>query len=77
MKIKPILIETAARLVLNKQLWTDAKILVTTTADMQISNEEKREKVLARLGLIFKTLGETMLEIALRLAVLWLKSKQV
>jgi hypothetical protein len=68
-------INIAAKLLLKNQVWADAKYFVQDLADHDLTNEAKHEKVKKDLFAIFGDIGSTILDIAIKLAVLWLKAQ--
>lgn len=68
-------INLAAKILLNNQVWSDAKYFVKDLDDHKLSNEAKHERVKTDLLRIFGDIGSTILDVAIKLAVLWLKSQ--
>lgn len=75
MKLKNAAIEGAANLLLSRQLWVDAKMFVQDVANQDMTPEEKHAKVKKDLLVVFGEIGGTLLDIAIKLAVLELKNK--
>lgn len=67
--------EAAAEILLDDQLWHDAKMFVQSIDAEDMSNGEKHKTVKEKLMFLFNTIGHTLLDIAIKLAVLWLKNE--
>lgn len=77
MDVKTIAINTAAKLLLNSRLWTDAKVFVQEAAmDSNLTGAEKRSRVKQNILLVLGDIGDVLIHLAIELAVYWLKSKQ-
>jgi hypothetical protein len=76
MKVKTLMIEGAAKLVLDSELWTLVKRLVLNyVKDDKLTGPEKHDLVLTDLKCIFTHLGTSMLNLAISLAVVWAKQQ--
>ena len=76
MQLKQTAIDSAAALFLNKRFWIDCKMFVQDVAGQTgLTNAEKHAKVVKDLIIVFGDIGETLLDIGVKLAVLWLKSQ--
>ena len=82
MKFKTTLINLGAALIFEKRLWNDVKMFVqaaVSTDDPMLSKEEnnkrKHQNVYNKLVIVFGTIGETLLDGAIKIAVLWLNSQ--
>ena len=76
MKINDLIINTAAKMLLDKRLWLDARMFVTEIdGQSHLSNAEKRDKVKQDLLVIFDDVSSVILNLAIELAVAWLKSQ--
>ena len=76
MKPGIVAINEAEQLVLSPIFWTHSKMLVTAVANQnELSNEEKHAKVFECLKILVGDIGQTALDIGIKLAVLWLKSQ--
>lgn len=74
MKIKQMAIEGAAALILDRHFWLDCKMFVRDVAQTGLTKEEKHEAVKRDLFIIFGDIGSTLMDIGIKLAVLYLKS---
>lgn len=82
---KALAINTAATIlspVMSKQLWYDAKMFVQAaewpddpTLTKEENNRKRHKEVKSKLLIVFKNLGHTILDLAIKLAVLWLKTQ--
>ncbi len=76
MKVKSLAINAAATLLLDKNLWTKVKELVSNiNPDDSLSSQEKHDKVMSDLKEVFSEIGTAVLNLGVSLAVVWLKSK--
>jgi hypothetical protein len=75
MKPGLIAINEAEQLVIDETFLSHAKMLVQSVAKQNLTNQEKHAKVANCLLILLGDIGETVLEIGIRIAVLWLKSK--
>ena len=76
MKLKPFLIDNLAQLLLSKKLWAEVKKLVQNIESFTwITNYEKRESVKTDLLAVFTEVEHFIINLAIELAVAWLKSK--
>lgn len=75
MKITPIIIQTAARLLLDSRLWTDAKTFVKEAQmDNTLTGTEKRQRVKENILLVLGDIGDVIIHLAIELAVYYFKS---
>lgn len=75
MKLEEFAIESAGKILLDNQLWADVKAFVSDVANHDhLSNEEKHEKVKQDIIYIFGDIGNTIINLAIALAVAWAKS---
>jgi hypothetical protein len=79
---KSLAIQSAATLLLDKRLWNDAKMFVEAANaedNLQLSkadnNRQKHRNVKNKLFIVFGDIGETLVDIAIKLAVLYLKEQ--
>ena len=76
MKLKPFLVDSLSKLLLSKKLWDDVKLLVQNADGFTwITNYEKRESVKHDLIAVFADTEHFIINLAIELAVAWLKSK--
>lgn len=76
MKLNALAIGTAARILLSGQVWTDCKMFVQEMTDRDyMTNEEKHAAVKKNLRIIFKDIRNSLLDIGIKLAVLWLEAR--
>ena len=76
MKIKTAMIDGAANLLLDGQLWKDVKKLVSDMNNTKLSNEVRHDRVFADLRTLFGNIGDNILNLAIALAVSWAKAQQ-
>jgi len=75
MNIKAIVISNAAKLILGGKLWDDARHLVSSiNGDTKLTGSEKRATVYADLRNIFEELSTVLLNCAIEIATLWVKT---
>lgn len=68
----------AALLILDNQLWHDAKMFVKAAAgNSHLTKEEKHQEVFDKLLIVFGDIGQTLLDIAIKIAVLWLSTQGI
>lgn len=68
----------AALLIMDHQLWYDTKMFVSDLVDdTSLTKEQKHEKVKQDLLFIFKDVAKSLVDIAIKLAVLWFQSQGV
>lgn len=75
MKLATFGIETAAKLIFDQHLWSAAKRLVQEQTDSSLSGEEKRAAVKKDLKIILGDVAEVLLNAAIELGVMWVKSQ--
>ncbi|MFA6213430.1 MAG: hypothetical protein WC714_28595 [Candidatus Obscuribacterales bacterium] len=75
MKIAPIAINSAEQLVLSDEFWTHSKMLVSAVATQDLTNEQKHKKVYECLFILIGDIGQTALDIGIKIAVLWFKQQ--
>lgn len=77
MNVTTMVINTAAKLLLDSRLWIDAKMFVTESQmDSNLTGSEKRSRVKQNLLLVLGDIGDVLLNLSIEMAVYWLKSKQ-
>ena len=76
MNIGQYLLERAIAWLTSGKLLDLAKSLVSMVDGTDLSNEEKHAKVLDDLKAFGADFGATLLDILIKIAVLWLRSKQ-
>lgn len=74
MNLETSTIEEAAKSVLSHRLWYDVKLFVDDASSMPMSNDEKHAKVRQDIINVFGDVGSTMIDLAIKFGVLWLKS---
>jgi hypothetical protein len=74
MKIKTIAINSAAKLLLDKQLWSDVKMFVNDMESRDLPNHEKHQKVMDDIKFLFGDISNFIINLAISLAVAWLKT---
>ncbi len=75
MNIKALVISNAAKLILGGKLWVDVRRLVSTiNTDTNLTGSEKRELVFADLRVIFENVSTVLLNCAIEIATLWVRS---
>lgn len=78
MKLQTLMIDAASKLLVNPQLWEDVKVLVSDIDDSKkLTGAEKHAKVLDDLKMLFNDVAIFTLNLAVSLAVAWLRSLQV
>lgn len=76
MKIAPIAINEAEQLVMSDQFWFHCKKFVQAIDNKDhLSNEQKHAAVSDELRAILGEIGQTLLDIGIKVAVIWLKSQ--
>ena len=76
MKIKTAMIDGAANLLLDGQLWKDVKKLVSDMNNTKLPNDVRHDRVFADLRTLFGNIGDNILNLAISLAVTWAKAQQ-
>lgn len=75
MNLTSLAIDGAAKILLNHQLWEDVKTFVSDIdGETQLSNDEKHAKVKQDIISIFGDVSNTIINLAITLAVAWAKS---
>lgn len=75
MNVKAIVISNAARLILGGKLWDDVRHLVSSiNTNKDLSGSEKRASVFADLRNIFGDVSTVLLNCAIEIATLWVKT---
>ena len=73
--VKPFIINTAAKLLLDSRLWTDAKTFVKEAQmDSNLTGSEKRSRVKQNILLVLGDIGDVLIHLAIELAVYYLKA---
>jgi hypothetical protein len=73
-----IALNGAALLLANHQLWYDAKMLAEAVAgDSTLTKEEKHADVFNKLRIVFKDVANSLLDIIIKVAVLWLETQGI
>lgn len=75
---KAIALNSAATLIMDHQLWYDAKMFVQAIAgNSNLTKEEKHKEVFDKLLVVFGDIGQTLLDVAIKIAVLWLSTQGI
>lgn len=75
MNIKAIVISNAAKLILGGKLWADVRHLVSSiNTNQDLTGPEKRASVYYDLRVIFSELSTVLLNCAIEIATLWVKT---
>ena len=74
-ELNKIAIDLSAKLLLDSQLWSDVKMFVSDIDGADLSNEEKHAKVMKDLHFIFGDIVKCIANLAISLAVTYLKAK--
>ena len=75
MNIKALVISNAAKLILGGKLWADVRRLVSTiNGDTKLTGPEKRAAVFADLRIISNDFSTVLLNCAIEIATLWVRS---
>jgi hypothetical protein len=75
MNIKALVISNAAKLILGGKLWVDVRRLVSSiNGDTKLTGPEKKAAVYADLRTIFGNASTVLLNCAIEIATLWVKS---
>jgi hypothetical protein len=75
MNIKALVISNAAKLILGGKLWVDVRHLVSTiNGDTKLTGPEKRSAVFADLRVIWGEVSTVLLNCAIEIATLWVKT---
>jgi hypothetical protein len=75
MNVKAIVISNAARLILGGKLWVDVRKLVSSiNGDSKLTGAEKRASVYHDLRVIFGDVSTVLLNCAIEIATLWVKT---
>jgi len=73
-KIDKVVLNIASHLIMDSQLWSDVKVWVKDLEDnTSLTPSQKHDKVKADLKMIFKDLSDTLLDIAIKMAVLYVR----
>jgi hypothetical protein len=75
MKVAPIIIERFATWLIGGVPFQSAKRIVAALNDKDMSNTAKRYKAVSELESLGYEIGELLVNLAIELAVAWLKSK--
>lgn len=75
MNVKSVAINGLAKLLLSQSLWEHVKRAVSTINSSEVSGAQKRELVKQEIAIVFGHLAESMINFAIELGVMWLKSK--
>tara|TARA_B110000503_G_C7056891_1_gene374872 strand:- start:476 stop:754 length:279 start_codon:yes stop_codon:yes gene_type:complete len=78
--LQPYAIQGAAMLLtsfVGHQVWVDAKMFVTHAADTTLSNVDKHAVVKKDMLMIFGDIGQSFLDVIIKLAVMWLNTQLV
>lgn len=77
MKLKTVGINLAASILLDSKFWNKVKSLVTDVMNNDnLTSDAKREKVKNDLLSIFGDISNSIINLAIELAVNWVKSRQ-
>lgn len=75
MNVKAIVISNAARLILGGKLWVDVRHLVSSiNTNQDLTGAEKRASVYEDLRVIFSNVSTVLLNCAIEIATLWVKT---
>ena len=74
--IEAEIIDEFAELMFSKRFWLDVKMFVSDINGHNISNEEKKSHVVRNLEVVFGELSEFFVNLAIELAVAYIKPKQ-
>lgn len=74
--IEAEIIDEFAELLFSKRFWLDVKMFVSDINGHDISNEEKKCHVVKNLEVVFGELSEFFVNLAIELAVAYIKPKQ-
>ncbi len=75
MNVKAIVISNAARLILGGKLWVDVRRLVSSiNGDTNLTGAEKRAAVYEDLRIVFSNVSTVLLNCAIEIATLWVKT---
>jgi hypothetical protein len=75
MNIKALVISNAAKLILGGQLWVDVRHLVSSiNGDTKLAGSEKRAAVFADLRAIWGDVSTVLLNCAIEIATLWIRT---
>jgi hypothetical protein len=75
MNVKAIVISNAAKLILGGKLWVDVRHLVSTiNSDTKLTGAEKRASVYEDLRIVFSNVSTVLLNCAIEIATLWVKT---
>jgi hypothetical protein len=77
MKLKTMAIEFTAKILLDKQLWSDVKMFVQHMESRDLSNQEKHQQVSEDVKFIFEGIANYIVNLAITMAVAWIKSSVV
>jgi hypothetical protein len=76
MQMKTLMIDVAAKLLLDATLWAKVKKLVSNmNSNDNLTGAEKHAQVLSDLKAVFSELGTSILNLAISLAVVWAKKQ--
>jgi len=75
MNVKSVAINGLAKILLSKSLWDHVKRAVSTVNSAEVSGEQKRQVVKQEIANVFGHLAESMINFAIELGVMWLKTK--
>lgn len=74
--IEAEVIDEFAELLFSQRFWLDVKMFVSDINNSEISNEEKKRTVMKNLEVVFGELSCFMVNLAIELAVAYVKPKQ-
>lgn len=76
MKIIPIALDATEQLILDPSFWTHCKMLVSAIAGRDdLPKEDKHKKVSDCLFILMGDIGQTAIDIGIKVAVIWLKTQ--
>jgi hypothetical protein len=71
---KTLAYEAAAEILLDDQLWHDAKMFANAIWDSGLTKEEKHAEVKSKLEYLFNEIATSLIDIAIKLAYLYIKN---
>ena len=78
MKVQTLMIDAASKLLMNQQLWEDAKQLCADIDNSKkLTSTEKHAKVITDLKKMFTDIATATLNLAVAMAVVWIRSQEV
>lgn len=75
MNIKSAAINGLAKLLISQSLWDHVKRAVQVVNSAEVPGDQKRQIVKQEIAIVFGHLAESIINFAIELGVMWLKSK--